>query len=291
MAYNRIFLKLGVFLLNFLLLDGVFGSVISGDAVEASSEDPSAAAASSESVDPFASESGQVLWAREALRLFRVEFYRCDPEARAALVCAKLDRMKFDESPTPTCWEDVLIKPGYEGDVLPTNALALSICLGDRETLSMALGCVPDVNAEPTFAWGYRQQFSLAHMALAPFFPYCEHIPERTRLLIVDCLGERGADFNTMIAGVYNNPPLACAQGMGHRWGEVSDPLRVRALMWGADPRIVGSSGPAFANDYDRKGCYRAFMGCLRAGVVPEGRISPFVMAHILTTLEGSGAE
>lgn len=252
-----------------------------------------AAAAASAVEDPFAHESAQVQWAHKVLELVRCALLDeslplVDKQAFVRRPIRKpIDSAAMPESLSAVWWDSIEAAKGHSDDALQTNVVALCICLGDRDLFAQILDYIEDVNSPAYFSWGYRQKFSLAHVALSPFFPYCHHVSIGSRLSIIDLLGSRGVDFNLMIRDdIYNNPPLSCARGMCHGWADVTDALRVRALMWGADPRIVGTYGPAFPNNYDRRACYRDFVDCLSSGEdIPDGTISTPVLAHILTTL------
>jgi len=131
-----------------------------------------------------------------------------------------------------------------------TCPLVLAVARGRNHLVSKWLSVVGDVNSWELMGWGYRQPYSLAHMALDPQYPRMRHnVPLEDRLAIVDDLGERGADFNNTgshaLMGIYNNPPLAAGTLSGHlSWKEVCNvatPLRARALLYGAIPDTRGS--------------------------------------------------
>ena len=127
-----------------------------------------------------------------------------------------------------------------------TNALMIAIAFGDIRRVKKFLPVIDDVNAPLLTAWGYRQPYTVAHMALDPRFPEStSKVPLINRLQILDLLGEAGANFNINLVsryvGVYMNPPLVAA-GLNSRHA-YTDPLRARALLYGADPVVKGSSG------------------------------------------------
>lgn len=127
-----------------------------------------------------------------------------------------------------------------------SNLLMLVISLGRSNLVCKFLPVVPDVNDPRLYAWGYRQPYNAAHMALDPVFPE-DQPPSKLsdKLIIIDALGERGVNFNFVPAflriNTYHNPPLAAGQPAGRFGGDVNF-LRARALLYGADPSVSGSS-------------------------------------------------
>jgi hypothetical protein len=131
-----------------------------------------------------------------------------------------------------------------------TNALGLAIVLGRPHTLRRFLGVVENPNSLDLSITVFRQQGSLAHVALDPFFPDCGVFsPLDSYLETIDILGRKGVNFNSIPLCpyyTYRNPPLVCQRSMER--GIRSFPeimgvyLRARALLYGADPRIGGSS-------------------------------------------------
>ncbi|MBX9620460.1 MAG: hypothetical protein K2X28_00255 [Alphaproteobacteria bacterium] len=124
-----------------------------------------------------------------------------------------------------------------------TNPLALAISLGKRDLVSKFLSAVEDPNDKALAVWGWRQIYTLAHVALDPQFPeVSRNVPLEARLEIIDALAEKGANFNKIIKwGGYKNPPLAGGEPSSWHLKNVIDHLRARALLYGADPSLGGS--------------------------------------------------
>ncbi|MBY0273260.1 MAG: hypothetical protein K2X02_07670 [Alphaproteobacteria bacterium] len=124
-----------------------------------------------------------------------------------------------------------------------TNPLALAISLGKRDLVSKFLSVVEDVNDKALVVWGYRQIYTLAHVALDPRYSVVsQNVPLENRLEIIDKLAKKGADFNKIIKwGGYKNPPLAAGDSSSFHLEDVFDPLRARALLHGANPSLRGS--------------------------------------------------
>ncbi len=125
-------------------------------------------------------------------------------------------------------------------------ALNLAIARGRSSLVDKFLAVVKNVNDLELTAWGYRQPYTLAHIALDPQYPAPSHVPLENRLKIIDALGEKGADFNRLLSLVegacpYSNPPLAAGWPSG---GPVKKhkALRARALLYGAIPSQKGTS-------------------------------------------------
>jgi len=124
-----------------------------------------------------------------------------------------------------------------------TNPLALAISLGKRNLVSKFLSVVEDANDKALAVWGYRQIYTLAHVALDPQFPeVSRNVPIEARLEIIDALAEKEANFNKVIKwGGYKNPPLAAGYPSGFQLKDVFDHVRAQALLYGADPSLKGS--------------------------------------------------
>lgn len=124
-----------------------------------------------------------------------------------------------------------------------TTPIALSISLGSVDFTKKFIAVVGDVNNHTLATWGYRQPYTLAHLALDPQYPKAKNdIPLETRLAIIDVLGEKKANFNQIIlCNDYQNPPLAAGDPSGRPFNDYKK-FRARALLYGADPTIVGSS-------------------------------------------------
>lgn len=114
---------------------------------------------------------------------------------------------------------------------------------GRADLVHKFLPVIPNVNAPELTSWGYRQPYFLTHMSLDPQYPRAARIvPLKDRLSMVDLLGDAGADFNLVChPQVYTNPPLAAGESSG-RPLDIMCQLRARALLYGADPKIKGSS-------------------------------------------------
>lgn len=125
-----------------------------------------------------------------------------------------------------------------------TNPLALAVKRADVERVRLFLSAVENVNDPLLTAWGFRQPYFLSHMALDPRDPNSPKGSLNRRMEIIDLLGEKGADFNIRpgfsSTGVYDNPPLIVV-GLDGSDKRIDD-LRPRALLYGADPIVKGSS-------------------------------------------------
>lgn len=138
--------------------------------------------------------------------------------------------------PASLKFKDEKITPIYYNQ---TNPLALAISLGKRNLVSKFLSVVEDVNDKALVVWGYRQIYTLPHVALDPRYPeVSQNVPLEDRLEIIDELAKKGADFNKIIKwGGYKNPPLAAGDSSSFHLEDVLDPLRARALLYGAEPK------------------------------------------------------
>ncbi|AIL13613.1 hypothetical protein IM40_09180 [Candidatus Paracaedimonas acanthamoebae] len=124
-----------------------------------------------------------------------------------------------------------------------TTALSLAISLGKQDLVEKFLMVVPDVNDLALTAWGFRQLYTLAHMALDPSFPKSSQpVPLEIRLAIVDTLFKKWANFNAIVKpNIYANPPLTAGKTHLACFDEVYS-LQARALLYGADPTLKGTS-------------------------------------------------
>ena len=105
-----------------------------------------------------------------------------------------------------------------------SNPLALAILFGKPDKVEKFLSVVENVNDDIFTAWGYRQPYYPAHVALDPQFPTeVSGVWLGHRLRIIDLLGEKGADFNKLppaiTLGVYQNPPLPLWERSTRRGG------------------------------------------------------------------------
>ncbi len=129
-----------------------------------------------------------------------------------------------------------------------TNAFQLAVSLGRDVLVEKFLSVIPDLQDDHLTAWGYRQPYSPAHMAVNPVFPYKHTVPLENRLRIIDLLAENRCDFNVGVSnkhngvyqiGVYTNQPLWAAGNCD--WcvpQNILPQLRARAMIYGADPKM-----------------------------------------------------
>lgn len=123
------------------------------------------------------------------------------------------------------------------------TALNLAISLGKVDAVRKFLGVVSDVNADELTSWGFGQPYYPAHCALDPYYPKSKGINMRSRLEIIDILAAKGADFNRVFRYIYANTPLSAGEPRGCFVDRDNiDRLRARALIYGADPALKGSS-------------------------------------------------
>lgn len=126
-----------------------------------------------------------------------------------------------------------------------TTPFSLALAVGKLDLVRKFLPVIPDVNAPELTSWGYRQPYTPAHVVLDPQYPSAsQEVFLEYRLMIVDALGECGADFNAIISpsiiGAYGNPPLAAGEPEGGH-PKLMTQLRAVGLLYGADPARTGS--------------------------------------------------
>lgn len=135
---------------------------------------------------------------------------------------------------------------GNRLNVEKTTPLALAVSLGQKDLVARWLEPVDNINDLKHTSWGYRQPVHPMGQAIDPEHPvFNPHVPREDRLEIIDLLAAKGADFNAMLPeSLYDNPAIAAGEprgwGGGMRVGQ--DVLRVRALLYGADPTLKGTS-------------------------------------------------
>ncbi|MBT4880153.1 MAG: hypothetical protein HON43_04180 [Alphaproteobacteria bacterium] len=116
-----------------------------------------------------------------------------------------------------------------------------------------------DVNDSAFEAWGFRQYFSPAHVALDPQFPYVS-ASLKDRLAVIDLLAQMGADFNSIPSeGLYQNPPLTAGTTHTTRVPDYQQ-LQARAILHGADPELKGSSFFGISLDSEKNSYFLAFL-------------------------------
>jgi hypothetical protein len=122
-----------------------------------------------------------------------------------------------------------------------THPLALAIVHGKVDLLEKFLAVVDDINDEKLFVWGYREWYTMAHLALDPQHPSLnDSVTLETRREILRMLRDKGVNFNLIKGGLYANPAIACGRGSGQEL-DCADSLRCDALLYGADPHVRGS--------------------------------------------------
>ncbi len=125
-----------------------------------------------------------------------------------------------------------------------THPLAIAISTANRRLTEKFLGVVPDVNAEELYVWGFRQPYNMAHLVLDPQFPPNKNSNSDLAALleIIDLLAKMGANLNFIKTDcLYENPPLSAGHPSGRQISIASD-LQARAILYGADPQLEGSS-------------------------------------------------
>lgn len=153
-----------------------------------------------------------------------------------------IEKLKEDVSQDP-----ISDKNKYQEKVnfKKTTPLTLAVSLGKAFLTQKFLTAVDDVNSRQLTGWGYRQPYTLAHMALDPQHPMAlGDVSLDNRLMVIDILAEHEVNFNDVVGhnlvGIYHNPPLAAGKESG-RALSIFNQLRARALLYGADPIRGGS--------------------------------------------------
>ena len=168
-----------------------------------------------------------------------VETY--SPQAQTSFVLSDFQGEVCDHHyvcPTP--------EGGSRLNVEKTTPLSLAVSLGQKDLVARWLEPVDNINDLKHTSWSYRQPVHPLGQALDPEHPvYNPFVPLEDRLEIIDLLAAKGANFNAMLPeSLYNNPAIAAGEprgwGGGMRVGQ--DALRVRALLYGADPTLKGTS-------------------------------------------------
>ncbi len=127
------------------------------------------------------------------------------------------------------------------------NPLAVAICAGRSDLVKDWITYVPDVNAIDLWVRGYRQPANLAYIAVNFTKPMCiDGARDWQRTQIVRLLGEQGADFNArhgaQMVGIYDNTALTAINLDGSHEQDIHIAVAGMALLYGADPKIAGSS-------------------------------------------------
>lgn len=185
-----------------------------------------------------------------------------DKDAKQALVTRRIDEEKLWEAKSLNDLDrPALYLPETPTDKdlqNSTHALALAIWAGDAPLVKSFLSIIDDVNAESLRIWGYRQWYTMGHLAADPQFPArpLQRVKNEAWLEIMDLLAAKGADFKIVYDGIYANPTTAAGQPSGRELPE-ADARRARLLLHGADPTFIGTSysplyraGEAQANNW-----------------------------------------
>jgi hypothetical protein len=117
------------------------------------------------------------------------------------------------------------------------NALALAIASANVNLTQKFLAIVDDINAEELWAWGYRQFFTLAHIALDPNLYGCENLDYANRFEILKLLSDKTLDFNiTPITEIYKYPALMAGDLQGHVNRNQMLTMQSLGLLFGCNP-------------------------------------------------------
>jgi hypothetical protein len=143
-------------------------------------------------------------------------------------------------------------------EVDTTNILALAICSGNKFLLNKILNYVDDINDSKYWVWGYKQSYTMAHLILDPQYPIrTDDISLEVRLDIMDMLIQKGVNFEIVPVGIscQTNPALAAGEPSDNpikeriinnngklEYKNITNELRIRALLAGANPCVHGSS-------------------------------------------------
>ncbi|MBA4749955.1 MAG: hypothetical protein H2057_04970 [Alphaproteobacteria bacterium] len=171
-----------------------------------------------------------------------------DIESKRAFVTCKLNKYAFLQAESlstlnrEALYADAELSEGERQG--RTHVLALAIWSGNVKLVESFLSVIDDINAKDLSIWGYRQWYTMGHLAADPQFP--DHplkgIQNDAWLEIMDLLAAKGADFKIVYDdSIYTNPATAAGQPSGRELPE-ADARRARLLLHGADPTYVGSS-------------------------------------------------
>lgn len=198
-----------------------------------------------------------------------------EPSQKLALISQPINLEYLSDLKTIEDLDSKELTPDEKFFYNKTTPIALAVSLDELNRVTQFLKAIPDVNDPSLTGWGYRQPYTLAHMALDPQYPKAAgDISLSTRLAIIDMLGEKRADFNAIIRadleGVYENPPLLVGDLSGRPFKFMSE-LRARALLYGGDPKIIGSSGGlgfvrGWSYKLDSDTCLDYYIEKMRAG-------------------------
>jgi len=118
------------------------------------------------------------------------------------------------------------------------HPLSLAICMGDVKLVEKFLTVVTDINSSDLDIRGWRQDYTMAHLTLHPFFPYFD-VDIANRLSIIDLVANKSAHFNLIrSSGNYGWHPmyddLVFANDLPNH--EERKLLLTRALLYGGEP-------------------------------------------------------
>ncbi len=130
---------------------------------------------------------------------------------------------------------------GLSRETEKTTPISIAVSLGKVSLVQKFLSVIDDVNSDHCLAWGYRQPYTLAHMALDPQYPWAKTpVSLEDRLMIIDILAQKNADFNRIeIASTQYKPPLIAGDSSSHEVQKIRIFLRARAILFGADPYLI----------------------------------------------------
>lgn len=117
----------------------------------------------------------------------------------------------------------------------------IAISFGRVDLVSKFLTVIDDINNPKLYAWGYRQPYSPAHMAMHP--EGSMRISVVAQLSMISLIGQAGADFNYRPSNsLYSNPPLTAGLLYGDSTINEIEQRQAYGLLYGANPKLKGTS-------------------------------------------------
>lgn len=182
-----------------------------------------------------------------------------------------------------------------------TNALALAICEADYKRVEKFLKVVENPNDSTLWVQGYRQPYNLVSLSADPEMYFQKPQTLQDRLKIIDLLATTTADFNFVPENsIYTNPPLLAATALHGRrcsifkeedYHSCQESVQARLMLYGADPKIDGSTSRGVANSYEFNLLMDTTFQQLMDTKLNDIRPTPYVKGLLLKMIEKESKE
>lgn len=170
-------------------------------------------------------------------------------EAKFAVVSQPLNLTYLERLLAGALVEKAAVRKDVSSDILDcrletinvntSNVLMIAISFGRVDLVSKFLTVIDDINNPKLYAWGFKQPYFPAHMAMHP--EGSVRISMVAQLNMIRLIGQAGADFNYRPPFICSNPPLAAGLFSGDSNMDLVYQRQAYGLLCGAKPKLKGT--------------------------------------------------